>query len=183
MVRPSSCTVKGGIPSSQRYLPTYLPCASEGNPKVDEWLTEQKRIADLCRSLLEKKRSKENRTKNCKGKEAIYQIGDWVLVHHSRFKSWPRNTLDSPYFGPLLVTDVAEGSVWITTHPKYRGLTEVAYPQLKHYDVPDDLYDWEEDLQESLEAAAAPAGAWEGSVAATRSRCPRWEGVPTCVHG
>ena len=27
LVRPSSCTVKGGIPSSRRYLPTYLPCA------------------------------------------------------------------------------------------------------------------------------------------------------------
>ena len=25
MVRPSSCNVKGGIPSSRRYLPTYLP--------------------------------------------------------------------------------------------------------------------------------------------------------------
>ena len=131
-----------------------FPCVSEGNPKVDEWLTEQKRIADLCRSLVEKKRSKENRTKNRKRKEAIYQIGDWVLVHHTRFKAGPCNTLDSPYFGPFLVTDVAEGSVWIKTHPKYGGLVEVGYPQLKHYDVLDDLYDWEEDLQESLEAAA-----------------------------
>ena len=26
LVRPSSCTVKGGIPSSRRYLPTYLDC-------------------------------------------------------------------------------------------------------------------------------------------------------------
>ena len=25
-----------------------FPCPSEGNPKVDEWLTDQKRIADLC---------------------------------------------------------------------------------------------------------------------------------------
>ena len=25
LVRPSSCIVKGGIPSSRRYLPTYLP--------------------------------------------------------------------------------------------------------------------------------------------------------------
>ena len=25
LVRPSSCTIKGGIPSSRRYLPTYLP--------------------------------------------------------------------------------------------------------------------------------------------------------------
>ena len=24
LVRPSSCTIKGGIPSSRRYLPTYL---------------------------------------------------------------------------------------------------------------------------------------------------------------
>ena len=70
----------------------------------------------------------------------------------SRFKAWPRNTLDSPYFGPFLVTDAAEGSLWINTHPKYGGLAEVGYPQLEHYDVLDDLYDWEVDLQESLEA-------------------------------
>ena len=31
LVRPPSCNVKGGIPSSRRYLPTYLymPCAKE----------------------------------------------------------------------------------------------------------------------------------------------------------
>ena len=36
LVRPSSCNVKGGIPSSRRYLPTYLPrfgCPS-GGPRV-----------------------------------------------------------------------------------------------------------------------------------------------------
>ena len=33
LVRPSSCNVKGGIPSSRRYLPTYLHGAPEGlNP-------------------------------------------------------------------------------------------------------------------------------------------------------
>ena len=33
LVRPSSCTVKGGIPSSRRYLPTYLcgPRCSQGH--------------------------------------------------------------------------------------------------------------------------------------------------------
>ena len=34
LVRPSSCNVKGGIPSSRRYLPTYLP---EENA-VEHWL-------------------------------------------------------------------------------------------------------------------------------------------------
>ena len=72
-----------------------FPCASKGNPEVDKWVTEQKRIADLCRSLLER-RGKDNRTKKRKRKEANYRIGDWVLVHHSRFKAWRRNTLDSP---------------------------------------------------------------------------------------
>ena len=131
-----------------------FPCASEGNPKVDKWLTEQKRVADPCRSLLENKRSRENRTKNRKRKEAIYQIGDRGLIHHSGFKAWLRNRLDGPNLGPFLVTDVAEGSVRIKTNPKYGGLAEVGYPQLKHYDLLENLYDWEEDQQESLEAAA-----------------------------
>ena len=37
LVRPSSCTVKGGIPSFRRYLPTYLLMravgAAEGRPR------------------------------------------------------------------------------------------------------------------------------------------------------
>ena len=32
LVRPSSCIVKGGIPSSRRYLPTYLPKITRGYP-------------------------------------------------------------------------------------------------------------------------------------------------------
>ena len=34
LVRPSSCNVKGGIPSSRRYLPTYLPplCRPDQGP-------------------------------------------------------------------------------------------------------------------------------------------------------
>ena len=36
LVRPSSCNVKGGIPSSRRYLPTYLKRAGEGAKGVHE---------------------------------------------------------------------------------------------------------------------------------------------------
>ena len=32
LVRPSSCIVKGGIPSSRRYLPTYLLRSRVGSP-------------------------------------------------------------------------------------------------------------------------------------------------------
>ena len=33
LVRPSSCNVKGGIPSSRRYLPTYLTKKAPKSPK------------------------------------------------------------------------------------------------------------------------------------------------------
>ena len=35
LVRPSSCNVKGGIPSSRRYLPTYLLPAGQPQSRVD----------------------------------------------------------------------------------------------------------------------------------------------------
>ena len=34
LIRPSSCNVKGGIPSSRRYLPTYLESTSEPTSPV-----------------------------------------------------------------------------------------------------------------------------------------------------
>ena len=44
--------------------------------------------------------------------------------------------------------------MWIKTHPKYGGLAEVGDPLLKHYNVLDNLYNWEDDLQESIQVAA-----------------------------
>ena len=88
------------------------------------------------------------RTAKEKGLSIKFVIGFWYITQDSR----PGRV--TPYFGPFLVTDVAEGSVWIKTHPKYGGLAVAGYPQLKRYDVLDDRYDSEEDLQESLEAAA-----------------------------
>ena len=52
LVRPSSCNVKGGIPSSRRYLPTYLLCApkqlrhyhSPDNLSWDEWRLSDREV-------------------------------------------------------------------------------------------------------------------------------------------
>ena len=54
LVRPSSCNVKGGIPSSRRYLPTYLPrgpyapwrsARTSPTPKVARRLSDSPRSA------------------------------------------------------------------------------------------------------------------------------------------
>ena len=42
--------------------------------------------------------------------------------------------------------------MWINTHPKNGGLAKIGCAWFKQYDVLDGLWDWEEDLQESLEA-------------------------------
>ena len=39
LVRPSSCNVKGGIPSSRRYLPTYLE-KEEFDLAISQWGTD-----------------------------------------------------------------------------------------------------------------------------------------------
>ena len=38
LVRPSSCTVKGGIPSSRRYLPTSSGAGSRGSATLVSWV-------------------------------------------------------------------------------------------------------------------------------------------------
>ena len=40
LVRPSSCNVKGGIPSSRRYLPTYL--------RLCLWQSRESDSIDIC---------------------------------------------------------------------------------------------------------------------------------------
>ena len=39
LVRPSSCNVKGGIPSSRRYLPTYLPLRRSPKRLSSVWMS------------------------------------------------------------------------------------------------------------------------------------------------
>ena len=55
LVRPSSCNVKGGIPSSRRYLPTYLhrrtgPLAPRDNHSLAEghWFLHRLLLTEHC---------------------------------------------------------------------------------------------------------------------------------------
>ena len=50
LVRPSSCNVKGGIPSSRVYLPTYLHIAQKGSSHHD--MSCPSKGITLCQSLI-----------------------------------------------------------------------------------------------------------------------------------
>ena len=45
LVRPSSCNFKGGIPSSRRYLPTYLSLSCFLQKEEREWRTAQRKTS------------------------------------------------------------------------------------------------------------------------------------------
>ena len=47
LVRPSSCNVKGVIPSSRRYLPTYLPLFKELMNKILSILPQRAKVQEL----------------------------------------------------------------------------------------------------------------------------------------
>ena len=50
LVRPSSCNVKGGIPSSRRYLPTYLGGGThEATIRMEFWEHERLNRPDLAK--------------------------------------------------------------------------------------------------------------------------------------
>ena len=52
LVRPSSCNVKGGIPSSRRYLPTYLPRSCKPGDIRDRGLYSTLPIPHCANSVL-----------------------------------------------------------------------------------------------------------------------------------
>ena len=116
------------------------------NPPVKSWLEEQQLIAKQARELLEHIRARETNRANKWRKEALYQVGDLVLVHHTRFPNWKRSTLSLPWFGPFPVLEVKRGSVVIRASPRFGGLVEVGFPQLKHYALEEDVpaESWEE---------------------------------------
>ena len=49
LVRPSSCVVKGGIPSSRIYLPTYLSTYGQGTQSESLWYLQAVPVLFLCR--------------------------------------------------------------------------------------------------------------------------------------
>ena len=52
LVRPSSCNVKGGIPSSRRYLPTYLGSHHRARGARELWCLERSRSVTLRKTFL-----------------------------------------------------------------------------------------------------------------------------------
>ena len=63
----------------------------------------------------------------------MYEVGQYVLVHKSR---WPQRKVEkiaSPWFGPFKVVQVHFNSLEIMASPTMGGLVKVSYSQVKHW--------------------------------------------------
>jgi hypothetical protein len=141
-----------GRPSWNR----LFPFTTDTNPRVEEWVEHQDALTNTVRKTLEKVRSAYLGRENRRRVPAVYEVGDWVLVHHERLPRWTRTKVDCPWFGPFCVTKVARGSVFVKCAPRHGGTLEVGLSHLKHY-WDDLLLDGQEEVLVKARAEAAAA--------------------------
>ena len=66
-----------------------------------------------------------------------------MLVHHSRFPTWPRKCLQDLYFEPYRIIKIDASRIHLRCSPRLGGELLCAPKRLRHYHSPDEL-SWEE---------------------------------------
>ena len=143
------------------------PFPEDFKSPVEDWLEHKQSMANQAptnlRHICDRELSQQNRLR----RPASFEVGDLVLVHHSRLPSWPRNCLQDPPFGPYRIIRIDGSRIHVRCGPHLGGELLCAPKQLRHYHSPDDL-SWDEwRLSDSeakridLENAASPEEANE----------------------
>ena len=149
MMNSQLCGSTGFSPSdlflgkpSWKFSKVPEPCS---NPSVESWLEEQlilqegasKRLAHLREVAL--KRNNKGRTRS------HYKIGEYVLVHKSRWPQKKMSKLESPWLGPFQVKDVFHNSLNVVVSPSLGGVVKVSLSMVKRWS---EIQNWGEALDE-----------------------------------
>ena len=78
-------------------------------------------------------RSVAQERKNKWRSPTTYFVGEWVLIHKSRWPQRKVQKIDSPWFGSLKVVQVAFNSLMVLASPSLGGLVKVSFSQVKHW--------------------------------------------------
>ena len=103
-----------------------------------DWLKHRRDLANLARATLKHVRERELTRPNRTRRPATFQVGDLVLVHHSRFPTWPRN-----YLGPYHIMKIDGSRTQVRCSPRLGGELPCAPKHLGHSHSPDAL-SWDE---------------------------------------
>ena len=124
---------------------------------VRDWLEHKQSMANQAGTNLinicDRGLSRRNRLR----RPASFEVGDLVLVHHSRLPSWPRNCLQDPYSGPYRIIRIDGSRIHVSCSPRLGGELLCAPKQLTHYHSRDNLSwnDWRLSDRINLENAAS----------------------------
>ena len=99
----------------------HAPYPEDTHSSVGEWVQEQQAKVDKAKAMLQRVRERQWNKENKHRVPAIYQEGDWVLVHHSRLPAWPRSTSDHPYFRPYKILSVDGHRITVRCSPRLGG--------------------------------------------------------------
>ena len=115
------------------------PFPEDFKSPVGDWLEHKQSMANQARTDLRHICQREVRPRNRLRQPASFKVGEFVLVHHSRLTSWPRNCLHDPYFGPYRINRIDGSRIQVRCSPRLDGELLCAPKQLRHYHSPDDL--------------------------------------------
>ena len=108
------------------------PFAEDYKSPIGDWLEHRQDLANLPRANLkhvpERQVTRRNRTR-C---PATFKVGDLVLVHQSRWPTWPRDCLQDPYFGPYHIIKINGSRFHVSCSLRLGGELLCAPKQLRH---------------------------------------------------
>ena len=118
-------------------------CSEDFKDPVGDWLEHKQWLANQAGTNLKHVGERQLRRQNGLRRPAGFEVGDLVLVHHSRPPSWPHNCLQDPYFGPYRIVRIDGSRIHVRCSPRPRGELLCAPKQLRNYHSPADL-SWDE---------------------------------------
>ena len=113
-----------------------LPFPHGGKVQVQDWVKEQKKIAQVVQAHLRKGRASRFERVNRRKKPAVFNVSDYMLVSRRRFKQLevPKGaTKNVLWYGPYLVTVVSSGGITARCSPTLGGEVPVAFEFVKRF--------------------------------------------------
>ena len=123
------------------------PCT---NPSVQSWLEDQMMMQEEVCKRLERLRDATCKRENKGRTRSSYQIGDYVLIHKTRWPQKKLPKLESPWLGPFKICEVFHNSLQVMVSPNLGGMIKVSLTMVKKWS---EVYDLLEnvDIQEDQE--------------------------------
>ena len=100
----------------QFFFKTAFP--EEYKSPVRDWLEHRQDLANLARAHLKHVQEGELTRRNRTSCPASFNVGDLLLVHHSRLPTCPRNCLHNPFFGPYHIIKVKGSRIHVRCSPR-----------------------------------------------------------------